>query len=85
MRIWKWRLTVTDSQIILMPRGAKILDVQNVKGIASIWALCDPNMECEARQIEIYGTGNIVPDNPGTYIGTFQIAQGELIFHVFES
>ena len=32
----------------------------------------------------IYGTGHKVKDNPGKYINTFQVSNGNLVFHVFD-
>lgn len=84
MRIWKWELAVTDSQTVMMPNGAKVLDAQMQKNSLFVWALCDENAEKEIRHFAIYGTGNPIPGDPGCYIGTFQMLSGELVFHVFE-
>lgn len=83
MQIWKWVLLVTDAQTLMMPKGAKLLDVQVQDGICCLWALCDEKAEREERHIAIYGTGNPMPDNPGEYIATFQY-MGSLVFHAFE-
>lgn len=85
MRIWKWSLTVTDIQSVSMPAGAKLLTVQ-VQGMnPQIWALCDEaETTIEPRRIAIYGTGNPMPADPGKYIATFQLNDGELVFHAFE-
>lgn len=84
MRIWKFPLLVTDWQIVEMPRGAKILTAQLQKGFLQLWALCDETAPKERRRISIYGTGNEVDEKPGRYISTFQVADGDLVFHVFE-
>lgn len=84
MKIWKWEIEVTDTQIISMPAGAKLLDVQMQGKACCVWALCDEKAECEPRKLAIYGTGNPIPDEPGEYIATFQMAGGALVFHVFE-
>lgn len=89
MRIWKWALPVTDRQTVMIPGGAKLLDVQVQKGpmqerFAQLWALCDENAPPEPRHIAIYGTGNPMPDEPGDYIATFQMHGGALVFHAFE-
>jgi hypothetical protein len=85
MKIFKWVLTVTDKQSLLMPAGAKILDVQTQGDSCCLWALCDQNARQEGRYFAIYGTGNPTPDEPGQYIATFQLASGQLVFHVFET
>jgi hypothetical protein len=85
MRIFKWEIEVTDKQTLMMPAGAKLLDVQIQNAKCCIWALCDQNAEKEPRHLEIYGTGNPIPDDPGKYIATFQMHGGSLVFHAFES
>ena len=82
MKILKWELN--DSQELFLPKGAKILDVQIQKDTCCLWALCDENATREKRVFAIYGTGNPIPDDPGTYISTFQMYNGNLVFHVFE-
>lgn len=84
MRIWKWQIEVTDRQTVMMPAGAKLLDVQMQNGKCCMWALCDQNAPKEPRYLATYGTGNPVPDNAGEYIATFQMCEGTLVFHVFE-
>jgi len=36
------------------------------------------------RDFRWYGTGHPVKDNPGRYIGTVQMLDGKLVFHLFE-
>lgn len=84
MRIWKWSIEVTDRQTVMMPKGAKLLDVQMQGGECCAWALCDQNAEKEPRHLAIYGTGNPMPDEPGEYLATFQMHSGALVFHAFE-
>ena len=83
--IWKWKLEVTDKQILKLPTDAKMLCVQTQYDEPQIWALCDDKLDTkENRIITMHGTGNPIPANPGEYIGTFQIKNGLLCFHVFE-
>jgi len=85
MIIWKFPLEVTDWQIVKMPIGAKILDVQVQHGGICLWALCDENAEKESRHFLIFGTGEgNLPDYPGEYIATVQKEGGSLIWHIFE-
>ena len=79
-----WKFTIQPSCEIIMPVGAKLLDVQEQHGEAQLWALVDPNAEKETRRFTFYGTGHDVSDDPGTYIGTFQLHGGGLVFHGFE-
>lgn len=84
-RIFKYTLTIEDLQTVEMPEGAEILSVQNQGGDVCIWALCAPNAPKEARTFHIFGTGNPVCDNPGRFVGTVQILDGALVWHVFET
>ena len=84
MTIWKYVLVIDDVQYIEMPMGAKLLDVQMQNGNPCLWVLVNPNAERESRAIYMRGTGhnaNHVKDL--TYVATFQMHNGELIFHVF--
>ena len=84
-RIFKYALETTDSQIVNMPKGAKILCIQVQYEKPCIWALVDPEKESEPRIFEIFGTGNPVPDRDRRYIGTYQLMGGQLVFHCFEA
>ena len=85
MIIWKWELEITDRQELSMPVAARLLDVQMQNGRPCLWASCDENAQRVQRIIDIYGTGNPMPENPGEYIGTFQVEGGLLVFHVFDA
>jgi hypothetical protein len=84
-RIWKFPLTVTGEQDIQIPFNAIILDVQMQQGVPCLWAVCNiGNMEVTKR-IFIFGTGHRIDfEKVGKYIGTFQMEEGMLVFHVFE-
>ena len=84
MRIWKFELAITDLQTVLMPKGAKLLDVQVQNERCCLWALCDENAPKVERRIAIYGTGYQVLGDTLEYIGTFQMQGGSLVFHAFE-
>lgn len=84
--IWKQKLVATDLQTIALPKGAKILCVQEQHGDACIW-FTNPNLhstETEERTFRIIGTGHVHESIPEKYIGTFQLQEGKLIFHLFE-
>lgn len=84
MKIWKWQIGVTDRQTVMMPAGAKLLDVQMQGETCCLWALCNQSAEKEPRHLAIYGTGTPIPDEVGEYVATFQMRGGALVFHVFE-
>ena len=85
--IWKYQLLTTEFQFIEMPVGARILCVQMQKGSPFIWATCCPDeKKVTKRKINTYGTGQTIEDGDflQQYIGTYQMAGGSLVFHVFE-
>jgi len=84
MKIWKYELSVRGSTIISAPTNSKILTVQVQKEVPFVWVLCSEELSKEDYEIAIYGTGHSVPDEPGRYIGTFQLDGGSLVFHAFE-
>jgi len=84
MTIWKFPLRVTDSQLVLMPEGAKILCVQVQDATPCLWAKIDPNLAPTPRKIETRGTGHDVGPQCDHYIGTYQLHGGALVFHVFD-
>ena len=84
MKIFKWALETKDSQVIEMPAGAVILSLQMQHGMPHIWALVDESKDNEKRAFVTYGAGNRMPENPGAYIGTYQLDFGAFVFHVFE-
>lgn len=85
--IWKYKLLLNGSQFIEIPIGAKILDVQIQNYEVCLWALVNPKLEKEKRCFEIFGTGHDICSDMGTsreYVGTFQLRDGALVFHLFE-
>lgn len=84
MRIWKYKLEITDIQEIETPAGGEILTAQLQGDELQLWVMVNENsMYKTTRKIAIYGTGNPVPEPYGKYISTFQLHDGALVFHVF--
>ncbi len=81
--IHKFQIEVVDSQVIKMPKGAKILCVQLQHGFPCLWALVIDTEPLEYRKIYVSRTGHQIV-YVGNYVGTFQLHDGSLIFHVFE-
>lgn len=82
--IWKFPLKVADYQQIEMPEGAEVLAVQVQHNIPCLWARVTSTNPLVEKGIFIVGTGNRVNEDCGRHLGTFQIANGSLVFHVFE-
>ncbi len=82
--IWKFPLKIVDEQTVSMPQGARLLCVQTQNGVPYLWAEVTVNSEArnELLTFHVYGTGHPMPEDPGTYIGTFQLPS--LVFHVYQ-
>lgn len=84
--IWKFVLEIDNIVTISMPKDAKVLCVQTQREVPCIWAVVDPSAEVEQRKFYVRGTGHPLGKAlPSKYIGTFQIENGYLVFHVFEA
>lgn len=81
--IWKYTLPVGDGEIN-MRQGAEILTVQTQGNIPYLWAIVDTEKTKGTRKFILRGTGHIFTGEEGKYIGTFQLINLGLVFHVFE-
>lgn len=86
MKIYKYTLQVTDLQEIELPLNSHLLSVQEQGNEPQLWAVVD---ETETRKekvrIATIGTGNPIGVDLGgsLYMGTYQLNNGQLVFHVF--
>ena len=80
--IWKFPLELKDLQNISIPEGAEILNCAIQNGGVFLWALVDPSLPLQRREIEMIGTGNEIPEEERRYIST--IIDGALVWHIFE-
>ena len=85
--IWKFILRPFDKEVVV-PAGAQFLTVQMQGGFPVLWALVNPDQPKVRRKILLVGTG-WTADNwpPGgfPYIGTFQLEEMGLVFHLFDT
>lgn len=98
MQIWKF--TVHPGVFTQdMPAGAEILSVQTQLGKDGsgspwqtlqpmMWAMVDPQNMREKRKFVTVGTGNEIPPEARlgrhNFLGTFQLPDQGLVFHLFE-
>jgi len=86
LQIWKFMLN-PDQIGMFMPKGAKILTIQTQQNTPCIWALVNPLAEKVYRTFKVFGTGHEIPEEllqDHIYIGTFQLDDGNYVFHLFE-
>lgn len=86
LKIFKYQFGVNDTVSIEMPKNAHVLTVQNQREVPCIWAIVDPSAETEIRTFRLFGTGHPIDIDisQSSYIGTFQLAGGQFIGHLFE-
>ena len=84
--IWKYPVAITDLQTIKMPHDSLILSVQVQGESAVLWAVINPDAKLVERHFRLVGTGHTIYCEIDTlvYVGTFQIYNGALVFHLFE-
>lgn len=85
--VWKFPIAVEDVQCLMTPLGAKILCVQTQNGMPCLWAEVDTEAPVnDMRTIVTVGTGHVMEFKAfeGVYIGTYQLQNGALVFHVYE-
>lgn len=79
------KYVVGSTATVSMPRGATVLTIQAQRDVPCIWAEVDTTQPLEDRRFIIFGTGHEMPaDASLTYLGTFQLDGGALVFHVYE-
>lgn len=84
LTIHKYPLDLIDEQYVFMPTGADILSAQAQGDQLMLWAKVDTGLSHEARKIVIIGTGNPIETNLVRYVGTVQMPNRQLVWHVFE-
>ena len=86
MRIFKYPIKPGDYVEIEMPIGAQVLDVQVQHNQPCLWALVDPELPKEKRYFRFAGTGHPIKEDLSqlSHIGSFQLLEGALVFHLFE-
>lgn len=82
--IWKYQAPIRGNLDVHMPLGADILCVQTQYGEPNIWALVDPGAVSVKRKFVWHGTGHSIDGSSLKYIGTVQLNNGNLVFHLFE-
>lgn len=88
--IHKWTFQITDSFSLMMPEDASILHVAKQHHEmydygAEVWALVDTDKPMVERKFQLRGTGHDADGlDPANHVGTFLMARGSLVFHLFE-
>lgn len=82
--IYKYPIKIDDTFEIIMPAGSEVLTIQLQNGEPYIWVLVDPDKDSIPHTFYMLGTGHLRKGlRKENYIGTFQLADGRLVFHLF--
>lgn len=81
--VWKFPIPIADEFVIAMPRKAEILFVSTQHEQGCLWARVVPERDQEQRNFKLRGTGHPV-DMDCEHVGSFVLAGGDLVFHLFE-
>jgi len=84
--VYKYPIPMVEEFSLSLPATAEILTVQMQGHIPQLWALVDPDALTETRRFRLAGTGHLIDQRKGypEYIATFQMADGDLVWHLFE-
>lgn len=84
--IYKYPIQIEDYLNIEMPKDAQILSIQTQNGELQMWALVDNKSPLVERKFKLVGTGHPIGEDLSTlsYLGTFQLLNYRIVFHLFE-
>ncbi len=85
-RVFKYSFLIDDTFKLLLPKDAEILSVQVQNDWPQMWVLVyDANItNLEYRYFRLAGTAHVIEEAIKTFIGTFQMQKGALVYHLFE-
>lgn len=86
LKVYKYPVETKRLFKINMPQGARVLKVENQRGIPCLWALVNPDAVLFPRYFLLAATGQDIEYDAEDleFISTFQVDGGTFIFHIFE-
>ena len=82
--VYKYPVLLENYFEVTMPVGARILTVQIQNSEPQMWVLINPSFQNKIYRFRLVGTGHPIQDNEElSYIDTFQMRNGGLVFHLF--
>lgn len=80
--IKKYDIKSMMDPIVIMPKGAKILELAHKKSMPILWAQVDTDKPLVKRLIRSFSTEKELPEEPGEYLGTIETLG--YIWHCFD-
>jgi hypothetical protein len=86
LKIFKYQLPADDYFSLQVPAGSRILSVDVQHGVPCMWVLVDPTNSPVTRRFRFAETKHPIEETVEqlTFIGTFQMHEGNSVFHIFE-
>jgi len=81
--IFKYQLKNMNEQLFWLHAGAKLLHSDIQHGEMTLWFLVDSDQPKACAQVNLYATGEKIPDDHGEHVGTFVLHGGALVLHAF--
>ena len=81
--VYKYPFKPQDRFTIDMPVGASFMHVDVQDGVPCIWASVETNMSTKPYRFRLAGTGHSIGAPDLSYLGTFILSDGRLVFHLF--
>lgn len=87
--VWKYPIKMSDWFDVEMPCGAEVVSVGVQNGQPVMWAIVDDSKERVNVRFRLAGTGHPLQDVEEhkavfRFVGTVQLAGGNLVFHLFQ-
>ena len=82
--VWKFPVYPEDYFDVNMPLGAEVLSVQMQGDTPVMWARVETETSFALRRFAVRGTGHELYGDEGRFIGTWQMPDHGLVFHLFE-
>lgn len=88
LTIYKYPIPIEDNFTISLDRNAKVLCVQTQNDKPFIWVMLDDKEPIKVeKEFWLRGTGHdceeVQPYTGVKYVGTFQMRNGTIVFHLF--
>ncbi|MDH5559271.1 MAG: hypothetical protein OEY59_00280 [Deltaproteobacteria bacterium] len=82
----KFDLQLRDSFELSMPKGAEILSLEFYDQTPQLHVLIEPGVEVESRKFRFAVAGELIQEDKNNlwYLGSFQIAPKNPVYHLFE-
>lgn len=87
MVIWKYEIPVAGEFSLEIPISYQFLHVDTQRGVPMLWVMVDPEAPKRPINFFVAATGQSLPVGVGlmgVHVGTFQVENETLVFHLFK-